>query len=183
MWQSASASLGCTPVIVISSATPDTINASDIQILDDLSDDVRSAAAAAVGVDSSGHGTADEAYSLNAGPAGCVLRAGGPRGALWGLRTLAQLTFPQHAGRGSSSNRAEFAASAEEGGSNPRASESTDAEVLSVEVEDWPEWGWRGCMLDCARHWMPVDYVMRMIEALSHFKMNVLHWHLSDDQV
>ena len=54
---------------------------------------------------------------------------------------------------------------------------------VTVDVTDWPEFGWRGCLLDCARHFMPVAYIARHIEALSLFKMNVLHWHLTDDQV
>ena len=49
-------------------------------------------------------------------------------------------------------------------------------------VEDAPRYRHRGQMLDCARHFFPVAQVKKIIEQLARIKMNVLHWHLSDDQ-
>ncbi len=49
-------------------------------------------------------------------------------------------------------------------------------------VEDGPRFPHRGVLLDCARHFFPVGEVKRVIEGISLAKMNVLHWHLSDDQ-
>jgi hexosaminidase len=49
-------------------------------------------------------------------------------------------------------------------------------------MEDAPRYAHRGLMLDCARHFFPADEVKRVIEHISLAKMNVLHWHLSDDQ-
>jgi len=50
------------------------------------------------------------------------------------------------------------------------------------EIEDHPRFRWRGLMLDVCRHWMPKDVVLRIIDAMAMVKMNVFHWHLSDDQ-
>ena len=49
-------------------------------------------------------------------------------------------------------------------------------------VEDAPRYPHRGLNLDCARHFFPADEVKKVIEEISLAKMNVLHWHLSDDQ-
>ena len=51
-----------------------------------------------------------------------------------------------------------------------------------VEVVDHPRFSWRGLMLDTARHFFPVEFVKRYIEQLSFHKMNVFHWHLTEDQ-
>ena len=64
----------------------------DILLSDDLNPSIASAAQSESGV--SACGTIDEAYHLSAGPFGCVIEAGGPRGALWAFRTLVQLLFP-----------------------------------------------------------------------------------------
>ncbi|GLW07998.1 beta-N-acetylhexosaminidase [Microtetraspora sp. NBRC 13810] len=49
-------------------------------------------------------------------------------------------------------------------------------------VEDRPRFAWRGVMLDVARHFMPKDFVLRLIDLLALHKLNVLHLHLTDDQ-
>ena len=54
--------------------------------------------------------------------------------------------------------------------------------VEAVHVEDRPRFPWRGLMLDVARHWMPMAVVERNLDAMAAVKMNVFHWHLSDDQ-
>jgi hexosaminidase len=55
-------------------------------------------------------------------------------------------------------------------------------EVPSVRIEDHPRFPWRGLMLDVSRHWMPVEVVERNLDAMAAVKLNVFHWHLSDDQ-
>lgn len=50
-----------------------------------------------------------------------------------------------------------------------------------VEVEDAPRFQWRGLMLDCGRYFYPVEYIKQYIDRMSRYKMNVLHWHLSED--
>lgn len=56
--------------------------------------------------------------------------------------------------------------------------------LQSQHISDSPSSGlrWRGCMLDVARHFMPVPDILRFIELLALHKLNVLHLHLTDDQ-
>jgi hexosaminidase len=49
-------------------------------------------------------------------------------------------------------------------------------------VEDWPRWRWRGCLLDVARHFMPKAGVFRFLDLMAAHRLNVLHFHLTDDQ-
>ena len=51
-----------------------------------------------------------------------------------------------------------------------------------VNIIDKPRYQHRGLMLDVSRHFMPVSFVKKMIDLLAIHKMNVLHWHLTDDQ-
>ena len=55
-------------------------------------------------------------------------------------------------------------------------------EVPAMHIEDRPRFPWRGLMLDVSRHWMPLDVVERNLDAMAAVKLNVFHWHLSDDQ-
>jgi hexosaminidase len=54
--------------------------------------------------------------------------------------------------------------------------------AAAVHIEDRPRYPWRGLMLDAARHWMPVAVVERNLDGMAAVKLNVFHWHLSDDQ-
>ncbi len=49
-------------------------------------------------------------------------------------------------------------------------------------IEDAPKYAHRGISLDCARHFFPAEEVKRIINTMSLAKLNVLHWHLADDQ-
>lgn len=49
-------------------------------------------------------------------------------------------------------------------------------------IEDSPRFGWRGMLLDCARHFFPVEFVKEFIDMLALHNMNRFHWHLTDDQ-
>jgi hexosaminidase len=96
----------------------------------------------------------DESYQLDVTPAGARLKAATGAGALHGLETLAQLMEPGPDG----------------------------FRIASVHIEDHPRFPWRGLMLDASRHWMPVSVVERNLDAMAAVKLNVFHWHLSDDQ-
>ncbi len=96
----------------------------------------------------------DESYSLRVTPGGAVLRAPTTYGALRGLETFAQLVEQVPGG---------FA-------------------VQASTIEDRPRFPWRGLLIDACRHWMPVEVVERNLDAMAAVKLNVLHWHLSDDQ-
>lgn len=54
--------------------------------------------------------------------------------------------------------------------------------ISSVAIDDRPAFAWRGVMLDSARHMQPVSYVKQLIDRMAMAKLNLLHWHLSDDQ-
>ena len=96
----------------------------------------------------------NEAYTLDVTPEGATLKAATRTGALHGLETFAQLVTL---------------------GAN-------GFEVAAVHIEDQPRFPWRGLMLDVARHWMPLEVVKRNLDAMAAVKMNVFHWHLSEDQ-
>ena len=51
-----------------------------------------------------------------------------------------------------------------------------------VTIQDKPRFPWRGLMIDVGRHFQPVDVIKRNIDGLAAVKMNVFHWHLSEDQ-
>lgn len=49
-------------------------------------------------------------------------------------------------------------------------------------INDRPRFPWRGLLIDASRHFMPVDVIKRNLDGMAALKMNVLHWHLADDQ-
>lgn len=51
-----------------------------------------------------------------------------------------------------------------------------------VEITDTPRFVWRGLMIDVSRHFQPIDVIKRNLDAMASVKMNVFHWHLTDDQ-
>jgi hexosaminidase len=103
-----------------------------------------------------------EGYLLEVTPDRVRIDGGDAAGVFYGAQTLRQLLPP-----------AVFRAASVGGGPWP---------VPSVLVEDAPRFGWRGCLLDVARHFLPVAGVLRFIDLVAMHKLNVLHLHLTDDQ-
>lgn len=103
-----------------------------------------------------------EAYVLQVSPRGVRVQGAAPEGLLWGVQTFRQLL--------------------------PPAFEDVDGarrdswSVPAIRIEDAPRFPWRGSLMDVSRHFFPVDFVKRYIDLLSRYKMNVLHWHLTEDQ-
>jgi hexosaminidase len=61
--------------------------------------------------------------------------------------------------------------------------QAAESHALEVQViRDQPAFVHRGLLLDCCRHFMEVDFILKYIDLLSLYKMNVLHWHLTEDQ-
>lgn len=60
--------------------------------------------------------------------------------------------------------------------------EPENLSILNVWVEDYPHFSHRGLLLDCCRHFWSVDVIKKYIDLLAYYKMNVLHWHLTEDQ-
>ena len=58
----------------------------------------------------------------------------------------------------------------------------TEVTLPGVVLKDAPRFGYRGVMLDCARHYFPVKFVKQFIDLIAMHNMNVFHWHLTDDQ-
>ncbi len=52
----------------------------------------------------------------------------------------------------------------------------------AVTIKDQPRFPWRGTLIDVSRHFIPLDVLKRNLDGMAAVKMNVLHWHLSDDQ-
>jgi hexosaminidase len=96
----------------------------------------------------------DESYELTVTDSGAKLAAPTSLGILRGLQTFLQLVQITPAG---------FA-------------------VPAVTIKDQPRFPWRGMLIDVSRHFIPIDVLKRNIDGMAAVKMNVLHWHLSDDQ-
>ncbi|MFF8959603.1 beta-N-acetylhexosaminidase [Streptomyces sp. NPDC014894] len=105
---------------------------------------------------------AAEGYLLDVTPDAVDLVAATPAGLHWGVQTLRQL-LPPDALR-----------------SAPAA--GVRGEIPCCRVADEPRFPWRGVMLDVARHHMPTDFVLRLIDLAALHKLNRLHLHLTDDQ-
>jgi len=96
----------------------------------------------------------DESYQLTIDSNKIILKATTDIGVVYGLETLLQLV---------NNNETSF-----------YFSEAT--------IKDFPRFTWRGLMIDVARHFQPVEVIKRNLDAMASVKMNVLHWHLTDDQ-
>lgn len=59
---------------------------------------------------------------------------------------------------------------------------TADARIPALAIEDAPRFRWRGLMLDSARHYQSQQFIERLIDTMALHKLNVLHWHLTDDQ-
>ena len=59
---------------------------------------------------------------------------------------------------------------------------SLDLIYPCLEIKDWPEFSHRGMLIDCCRHFFEVSTIKKYIDLLGFYKMNVLHWHLTEDQ-
>jgi hexosaminidase len=96
----------------------------------------------------------DESYQLGITPQGARLTAATDAGAMHGLETMLQLATNEHG-----------------------------ACVLpAVTISDTPRFRWRGFMLDVSRHFEQVPVIERTLDGMAAAKLNVFHWHLSDDQ-
>ncbi len=51
-----------------------------------------------------------------------------------------------------------------------------------LQIRDAPRFGWRGLMLDCGRHFFPKEFIKKYLDVMALHKLNVFHWHLTDDQ-
>jgi len=96
----------------------------------------------------------DESYTLEITTARATLTAPNALGALHGLQTFLQLIETTPVG---------FA-------------------VPVITIQDQPRFAWRGLLIDVSRHFIPIEVLERNLDGMAAVKMNVLHWHLSDDE-
>lgn len=93
-----------------------------------------------------------ESYRLEIAPSGVTITASDERGFRYARVTLDQLA-KLSGGKG----------------------------VPCCRIEDWPNLRWRGCMLDTARNYLDVDSLKRVIDMMGRYKLNLFHWHITEN--
>lgn len=99
--------------------------------------------------------SSEEAYTIMVDKKGVTIAGSTPKGVFYGVQTLRK-SLPVGA--------------------------ATVVRLPSVKISDSPRFVHRGMMLDCSRHFFPLEFVKRYIDLIAMHNMNVFHWHLSDDQ-
>ncbi len=99
----------------------------------------------------------EEAYKLTVDGNGIKVVASGDRGLIYGAMTVAQLLSPDH-------------------------NIGKPVVVPALSIEDAPRFGWRGLMVDVARHFQPIEFLYGIVDQMVAVKLNTLHIHLTDDQ-
>lgn len=91
-----------------------------------------------------------EGYQLKVDSKGCLITASDPAGAFYGCNTLLQLI---------------------------EADPEKDGQycIKSVDIKDYPRFGWRGLMMDCSRTFLSMDYLKKTIDRMAFYKLNKLH--------
>ena len=96
----------------------------------------------------------NESYDLAVNAGGATLTSATVVGAIRGLETLLQLV----------------------------TSDASTHFIPAVAIQDTPRFRWRGLLVDVGRHFMPVEQIKKTLDGMAMVKLNVLHWHLSEDQ-
>ncbi|MEO8736362.1 MAG: beta-N-acetylhexosaminidase, partial [Edaphobacter sp.] len=96
----------------------------------------------------------NESYTLSVTPTGVRIEAPTVVGAMHGLETIVQLVQPS----------------------------GSEYVLPLVSIHDSPRFPWRGLMVDCGRHFEPMDVLKRTLDGMAAVKLNVFHWHLTEDQ-
>ena len=103
-----------------------------------------------------------EGYKLSVTEKKIIIKANKPNGVFYAFQTILQLLPPQV-----------YSVSPVTG---------LDLSIQCVEITDKPRFKWRGLLFDVARYFFPKEYIKRQIDYLAMHKMNIYHWHLTDDQ-
>ncbi len=108
----------------------------------------------------------NEAYHLTISPERVGVFAPRAKGLFYAVQTIRQLLPPEL-----ESARAAAVAKTKK-----------TLHLPCLRITDNPRYRWRGLLLDCGRHFMSKEFIKRTIDLLAYHKMNVLHWHLTEDQ-
>lgn len=106
-------------------------------------------------IDPAASADAPEGYVLDVTPTHARVAASDERGLFYGAVTLWQLLS---------------------------SAQGQAVRIPALHIEDAPRFGWRGLMLDSARHFQSVDQIKQLLDAMARHKLNTFHWHLTDDQ-
>lgn len=98
---------------------------------------------------------AKEAYQLSVTPTQIIISSSTDAGGLYGLQSVMQSMVKDSLGA---------------------------ACMPALTVTDQPRFAWRGLMMDSGRHMMPVKDIRKILDLMARYKLNILHWHLTDDQ-
>lgn len=98
----------------------------------------------------------EEGYTLKVTPQKIAISANQPAGLFYGVQTLLQLI--------------------------PTEKQNGPVKIPCVNIVDYPRFVWRGLMLDVSRHFFTKEFVKSYIDQMAKYKLNVFHWHLTDNQ-
>lgn len=97
-----------------------------------------------------------EGYVLSVKPGKVQITAPTSSGLYYGIQSLIQLIEQYHI-------------------------DGASAEIPALCVTDYPQYSWRGFMLDVSRHFYSVQEIKKLLDVMSRYKLNIFHWHLTDD--
>ena len=104
----------------------------------------------------------NEGYTLEITPENVLIRAKAAAGFFYAFETLRQLLPPQALA--------------------DQPQKGVAWTMPCLKIEDYPRFAWRGLMLDVARHFESPEFVKHLLDVMALYKLNVFHWHLTDDQ-
>jgi hexosaminidase len=99
----------------------------------------------------------NESYAMSVTNKQILMKSGSPAGLFFSAQTLLQLIYPY-------------------------STSLKRVTIPGVEIQDSPEFRWRGMHLDVSRHFFEISFIKKIIDLLAMHKMNMFHWHLTDDQ-
>ena len=103
-----------------------------------------------------------EGYELDIAPRRLLVRAHVPAGHFHAVQTILQMLPPDVTGGG-------------------KAPVTSAFNIPCAKIMDYPRFPYRGMHLDVSRHFFPVEFIKRYIDLIAMYKMNIFHWHLTDD--
>jgi hypothetical protein len=115
--------------------------------------------------------TIDESYSIEVdvnkttGEAYCYIEAGSFAGVVHAMETFSQLVEVDDNGQSGEHENVDYVVTG-----------------VPLQISDAPRWGWRGILIDSARHFLSMDTLYSIVDAMATVKLNILHWHIVDAQ-